>query len=188
MVLTYSQKFAMGKSMPNFSLPATNGQTYSPDNFKDKKAIVVVFTCNHCPYAKLTKPKLHNLDKLYKDKGVQFLAINSNESKNYPEDSFAKMKEEHYNYPFLYLRDESQEVAKAFGAVCTPDIFVYDHEQKLAYRGQLDDERPDDNLPLSQNEPGYAKDIKAALDKLVAGQPPDKNQKPSMGCSIKWKE
>lgn len=187
MVLKYSQKPEIGKLIPNFSLPATDGQTYSPDNFKNKKALVIVFTCNHCPYAHLAKPKLHHLYQQYKDKDIQFIAINPNESENYPEDSFAKMKEEQYDYPFPYLWDESQEVAKAFGAVCTPDIFVYNSEQKLAYHGQLDDERLEDDSPLSQNNPNYTKALKAALDTLVAGQQPDESQKPAMGCSIKWR-
>lgn len=187
MVLTYSQKPEIGKSLPNFSLPATDGQTYSPGSFKDKKALVVVVTCNHCPYAKLTKPKLHYLYEQYKDKAVQFIAINPNESDNYPEDSFDKMKESHYDYPFPYLRDESQEVAKTFGAVCTPDILVYNSQQKLAYHGQLDNERPDDHPPLLPDDTKYTGDMKKALDTLVAGQQPDANQKPSIGCSIKWR-
>jgi len=188
MVLTYSQKSEIGKSIPNFSLPATDGKIYSPGNFKDKKGLVIIFTCNHCPYAHLAKPKLHHLYQQYKNKDIQFVAINPNESENYPEDSFGKMKKKQYDYPFPYLRDESQKVAKAFGAVCTPDIFVYDSEQKLAYHGQLDDERPDDHPPLQPDDPNYTGDIKKALDTLVAGQQPDKNQKPAMGCSIKWRE
>ena len=149
--------------------------------------LVIVFTCNHCPYAILAKPKLEYLYEQYKNKGVQFVAINSNESENYPEDSFEKMKDAQYNLPFPYLHDESQETAKAFGAVCTPDIFVYDQEQKLAYRAQFDDERPDDQPQLAQDDKNYVQDIKKALDALLDNQKISTDQKPSVGCSIKWK-
>jgi len=149
--------------------------------------LVIIFTCNHCPYAILAKPKLEYLNELYQDKGVQFVAINSNESDNYPEDSFDKMKETQYNYPFPYLVDESQKIAKNFGAVCTPDTFIYNNQRQLVYRGQLDSERPDDGKNLAQSDPNYVIDIRIALDALIADQPPDKIQKPSAGCSIKWR-
>jgi len=187
MVLTYSKQTKLGNSPPPFALPCTDGTTYPSDSFKDAKVIIVVFTCNHCPYAILAKPKLEYLYEQYKDRGVQFVAINSNESENYPEDSFEKMKGGQYNFPFPYLRDESQIVAKRYGAVCTPDIFIYDQEQKLAYRGQLDDERPDDQPQLTQDDKNYVQDIKKAIDALLDNKKPSTEQKPSVGCSIKWK-
>jgi len=187
MVLTYSQEPEIGKSLPNFSLPATDSRSYGPEDFKDKKILVIVFTCNHCPYAKLAKPKLIHLFELYQDKGVQFITINPNDSENYPEDSFDKMKEKKNDYPFPYLRDESQEAAKNFSAVCTPDIFIYDQQRKIAYHGQLDDERPEKGVALEPNDPKYANDIRRALNRLIKEKPAIKKQKPCTGCSIKWK-
>lgn len=187
MVLTYSPKTGLGAPLPDFSLPGTDGQTYNSASFKNAKVLVIVFTCNHCPYAILAKPKLEYLYEQYKNKKVRFAAVNSNESENYPEDSFEKMKEDRYNFPFPYLHDESQAAAKSFGAVCTPDTFIYDQQRQLAYRGQLDDEKPGDQPQPTQDNENYVLDIKKAIDALLANQTPSADKKPSVGCSIKWK-
>ena len=187
MVLTYSPKTGLGASLPNFSLTGTGGQTYTPDSFQNAEVLVIIFTCNHCPYAILAKPKLEYLYEQYKNKKVQFAAINSNESENYPEDSFEKMKKDQYNFTFPYLHDKTQAVAKSFGAVCTPDTFIYDQQRKLAYRGQFDDERPDDQPQLTKDNKNYVQDVKKALDSLLTNKKPSTDQKPSIGCSIKWK-
>ncbi len=180
MVLTYSKKPNIGESVHDFSLPSTDGRTYSPSDFVGKKGLVIVFTCNHCPYAQAVKPRIHNLYERFKDKGVQFLAINPNDEVHHPEDSFEKMKEEKYDYPFPYLRDESQAVAKEYGAVCTPDIFVYDSEQKLFYHGRVDDN-------WKEPEKVTRHELQEALEALIAGKNPQAEQHPSVGCSIKWK-
>lgn len=182
-----SEKIEQGSSIIDFSLPATDGQTYTPASFSDNKALVIVFTCNHCPYAQLAKPKLQYLHQRYHNQGIGFVAINPNDDEAYPEDNFDKMKEERFNYPFPYLRDESGEVAQSYGAVCTPDTFIYDQDQKLVYRGQIDDERPNSDSPLSDKDDSYSRDLKDALEAILAGHQPAPEQKPSVGCSIKWK-
>ena len=170
MSLTYSQSIPFGAPAPDFALPGIDGKTYTLSGFKGKKALVIIFMCNHCPYVQAVWDKLIALQKEFKTLGVQFVGINANDAETYPEDSFEKMKEyaveKGQNFP--YLRDETQEVAKAYGAVCTPDIFVYDSEQKLAYHGRVDE-------------------LGNALKTLVNGEKPSQDQKPSMGCSIKWK-
>ncbi|MBU0613452.1 thioredoxin family protein [Patescibacteria group bacterium] len=196
MTLTHSKKNDLGLAIPDFSLPATDGNDYSISSFSDNKVLVIIFTCNHCPYAKFAKPKIVGLFEKTKSQDVQFIAINSNDADNYPEDSFENMKKDEYNYPFPYLHDVSQNIAKQFGAVCTPDIFVYDQERKLAYHGQLDDSRPGlgavaINTMFNKkinNSNSTAIDLENAIEALLADQVPEKNQKPSIGCSIKWKE
>lgn len=196
MTLTHSNKNDLGSAIPDFSLLATDGKNYSLSNFTDYKVIVIIFTCNHCPYAKFAKPKILGLYEKIKGANVQFIAINSNDADNYPEDSYENMKQDNYNYPFPYLYDESQETAKVFGAVCTPDIFVYNSERKLSYHGQLDDSRPSmgavaANVILKndiKNSNTSAVDLESAINALLNNQLPQKNQKPSIGCSIKWKE
>jgi peroxiredoxin len=180
MTLLETPKAEQGSPIPNFDLPGTDGKNYSPANLQGAPAMVVVFTCNHCPYAQGVKPQLHELYEAFKEKQVQFVAINSNDAENYPEDSFEKMIEEKYDYPFPYLRDESQDVARNFGAVCTPDIFVYDSEQKLAYRGRINDnwQKPDEVT---------SHDLQDAITALLNGTKPSAEQFPYMGCSIKWK-
>jgi len=180
MALTYTPAPNLGALLPEFALPATDGKTHRPDDFMQAKILVVVFTCNHCPYAQAARPRLIALHDLYVDQGVQFVAINSNDDGGYQEDSFTRMKEERYDYPFPYLRDESQEAAKAFGAVCTPDIFVFGQDRKLIYRGRLDDHWKDETAVTRA-------DLKEVLDTLLAGEPSSEKQFPSMGCSIKWK-
>lgn len=170
MALTYSQTISFGAEAPDFSLPGIDDKTYTLASFKGKKALIVVFMCNHCPYVQAVWDRLIALQKEFGPAGVQFVGINANDPETYPEDSFEKMKryaaERGQNFP--YLRDETQEVAKKYGAVCTPDIFVYDSDQKLAYHGRVDE-------------------LSNALKVLVEGKKPSQDQKPSMGCSIKWK-
>ena len=173
----------LGSSAPNFSLPdVTTGRNVSLENFAGKKILMVVFICRHCPYVQHVKGVLAQLGRDYKDKGVAIVAIASNDADAYAVDappSLAEMaKEEGFLFPFLY--DESQAVAHAYTAVATPDPFVFDQNRKLVYRGQFDDTRP--NGP-----PATGKDIRAALDALLRGQPVSTNQKRSVGCSIKWK-
>ncbi|MFH0951680.1 MAG: thioredoxin family protein [Patescibacteria group bacterium] len=194
MSLAKSNQNDLGQPAPDFSLPATDGKTYSLNDFADKEVLVITFTCNHCPYAQAAKPKLKAMHEKYKDKSIQFVAINPNNADNFPEDSFDKMKEAANQYPFPYLRDETQAVAKAYGAVCTPDIFVYNSKRLLSYHGQIDDDRPglgevamNVMFKKSIKEHGTgAGDLARVLDEILAGNQPGGEQKPAMGCSIKW--
>lgn len=182
MTLTYSQTIPFGNKAPDFSLPGIDGKTYSLASFADKKILVLVFMCNHCPYVQACWDRLIDLQKEFGGRGVQFIGINANDAKGYPEDSFEMMKtyaaERGHNFP--YLRDESQEVAKAYAAMCTPDIFVYDEKRELAYHGRIDD---------NWKEPKKVtkRELAEALEMLLKGEKPSQNQNPSMGCSIKWK-
>lgn len=173
----------LGTAAPDFSLPDTNGKTVSRADFKGKPALLVIFMCNHCPYVKHIREGLAQLGRDYQGKGAAIVAINSNDVANYPDDSPAKMAEEvkSAGYIFPYLYDESQSVAKAYRAACTPDIYLFDKDQKLAYRGQFDDSRPGNGVPVT------GKDLRAALDAVLGGRPVPAEQKPSMGCNIKWK-
>lgn len=182
MTLLESLPLHLGKDIIPFSLPATDGKGYGPIDFKDKKILVVVFMCNHCPYIKAVIDRLIAIQKDYSDKGVQLLGINANDSADYPEDSFEAMqewvKEKGINFP--YLHDESQEVAKAYQAQCTPDIYVFNQENKLAYHGRVDDNWKEEGEVKKQ-------DLRLALDAILGGNPVAEPQHPSMGCSIKWK-
>ena len=173
----------LGTTAPDFKLPDTNDKTVSPADFKDKSALLVLFICNHCPYVKHIRTGLAELGRDYASRNVAIVGINSNDVANYPDDSPAKMKEEvqsaRYTFPYLY--DESQAVAKAYRAACTPDIYLFDKNRKLVYRGQFDDSRPGNGIPVT------GKDLRAALDTLLTGKPLSPNQKASMGCNIKWK-
>lgn len=184
MALTPSTMLPLGTTAPVFALPDTEGNTVQLADFADQKALVVMFICNHCPFVKHVAGELKKIADDYADKGVGFVAINSNDAANYPDDSPAKMKEEKASrgYTFPYLYDEDQSVAKAYGAACTPDFYVFDQNMKLAYRGQLDDSRPDSGIPVTGS------DLRAALDAVLAGSAPSSEQKPSMGCNIKWKK
>ncbi len=184
MALTPSTMLPLGTTAPDFVLPDTEGNTVQLADFADQKALVVMFICNHCPFVKHVAGELKKLADDYADKGVGFVAINSNDAANYPDDSPAKMKEEKASrgYAFPYLYDEDQSIAKAYGAACTPDFYVFDQNMKLAYRGQLDDSRPDSGIPVTGS------DLRAALDAVLAGSTPSTEQKPSMGCNIKWKK
>jgi len=183
MTLTESKQVELGTDAPDFELPGVDGDSHSPDDYDDADILVVMFICNHCPYVKAIRQRLLNLIADLEDESVAFVGINSNNADEYPEDSFDRMKEiaDEWNYPFDYLRDHSQDVARAFGATCTPDFFVYDDDRKLRYRGRLDD---------SPREPEDVtrRDLRNAIESMLDGEQPDPDdQKPSMGCNIKWR-
>jgi len=184
MARTESTMLELGTQAPDFNLPDTNGNQVSLANFKDAKGMLVIFMCNHCPYVIHLRDALAELAKEYQAKGLAVVGINSNDASNYPDDSPEKMAEEvaTQGYTFPYLYDESQAVAKAYMAACTPDFFLFDAEQKLVYRGQFDDSRP------RNDEPVTGADLRAAIDALLNGTAIPVEQKPSMGCNIKWKE
>lgn len=176
---------ALGSKAPDFSLPDTiSGQTLHLYKEVQARGTLIMFICNHCPYVKHVQEGIVKLAKDYMPKGIHFFAISSNDVANYPEDSPQKMKEEalKMSYPFPYLYDETQNVAKAYSAACTPDFYVFDNMLKCVYRGQLDDSRPGNGIEVS------GKDIRLALDNLLSGEEPLKIQKPSIGCNIKWKQ
>ncbi|HTY88238.1 MAG TPA: thioredoxin family protein [Candidatus Acidoferrum sp.] len=183
MALTPSTMLPLGTAAPDFKLPDTNGKIVALADFKSQRALLVVFLCNHCPYVKHIRAGLAQLARDYQPRGVGIVGINANDVANYPEDSPARMKEEvkSAGYLFPYLYDETQAVAKAYRAACTPDFYLFSQEQKLVYRGQLDDSRPGNGVPVT------GKDLRAALDAVLAGQPVPPDQKPSIGCNIKWK-
>lgn len=180
-----STMLELGTTAPNFSLlDVISGKTYSLEKFKGNKALLVIFMCNHCPYVKLIKESLVEYAADYMPKGVGVVAISSNDIKNYPDDRPEKMKEdaERLGYPFPYLFDESQEVAKAYKAACTPDLFLFDENLKLKYRGQFDDARPGNDVKPTGS------DLREATDKVLSGEVVPSDQKPSIGCNIKWKK
>jgi peroxiredoxin len=174
---------ALGTPAPDFTLPDTSGEPVSLSNFATAPALVVAFICNHCPYLKHIRAGLAQFGKDMQAKGVAVVAISSNDVANYPEDSPAKMAQEARSagYTFPYLYDDDQAVAKAYRAACTPDFYLFDKGRKLVYRGQFDDSRPGNSAPVT------GKDLRAAVDALLAGKPASEAQKPSMGCNIKWK-
>jgi peroxiredoxin len=173
----------LGTVAPDFRLPDTTGQLVSPADFKSAPALLVMFICNHCPYVVHIRTGLAQLARDYQPKGVAIVGISSNDVANYPADSPARMKDEAKSagYSFPYLYDETQGTAKAYRAACTPDLFLFDRARKLVYRGQFDDSRPGNGVPVT------GKDLRAALDAVLAGKPVAAAQKPSMGCNIKWK-
>lgn len=183
MVLKESTMLPLGTQAPDFSLPDTEGNQVSLSDFQGAPALLVIFLCNHCPYVKHVQHKLAEITRDYMNQGVAVVGISSNDVENYPDDSPAKMKEEkkQVGYPFPYLYDESQEVAKAYRAACTPDFFLFDGQQRLAYRGQMDDSRP------KQDKPVTGDDLRRALDSVLEGKPVPEPHKPSAGCNIKWK-
>ena len=183
MVQTLSTMLALGTSAPQFSLPDPDGRIVSLSDFDGAPALVVVFMCNHCPFVKHVASGLANLAREYQDKGVAVVGINPNDVANYPDDSPQKMAEasKEYGYTFPYLLDESQEVAKAYRAACTPDFFVFDGDRQLVYRGQMDDSRPSLDLPVT------GADLRAALNAVLDGRSVTAEQRPSVGCNIKWK-
>lgn len=183
MALTPSTMLPLGSKAPDFRLPDTDGRTVSLDDFKDAPALLVIFLCNHCPYVKHVRHELAALARASRDRGVAIVGISANDAAVYPDDSPAQMAREkaEVGYVFPYLYDESQEVAKAYQAACTPDFFVFDRNRSLVYRGQMDDSRPGNGRPVT------GKDLRAALDAVLAGAPVPEVQKPSMGCNIKWK-
>lgn len=184
MSLTPSNMMPLGTVAPSFTLPDTvSDKLISLDAVKGEKATVIFFICNHCPYVKHINKGLVQLAKDYLAKGIAFIAISSNDVASHPDDSPANMKKTALaeGYPFPYLFDETQEVAKAYDAACTPDFYVFDNNLELVYRGQFDDARPSNNTPVT------GKDIRAALDAILAHQPVSPYQRPSIGCNIKWK-
>ncbi len=184
MVKTPSNMMPLGTPAPDFRLPDTvSGDICSLQSLRGERATVLMFICNHCPYVKHVAAELSRLGRDYADQPVGIIAISANDAQAYPDDGPAKMREtalaEGYVFPYLY--DESQDVARAYGAACTPDFFVFDAELRCAYRGQLDDSRPGNGLPVT------GRDLRAALDALLAGEPVATQQQPSVGCNIKWR-
>ena len=183
MVAVNSTMLPLGTKAPEFGLPDTTGKTIALADFQTARALVVVFMCNHCPYVKHIRSGLAQLARDYLPRGVAVVGISSNDVGNYPADSPAQMAEEAKSagYLFPYLYDETQAVAKAYRAACTPDFYLFDQDQRLVYRGQLDDSRPGNSVPVT------GKDLRAALEAVLAGQAVSSQQKPSIGCNIKWK-
>jgi len=180
-----STMLELGTKAPEFSLPdVISGETYSLEKFKGNKAVLIIFMCNHCPYVKLIKESLVEYAADYMPKGVGVIAVSSNDIENYPDDGPEKMKEdaERLGYPFPYLFDESQEVAKAYKAACTPDLFLFDENLELKYRGQFDDSRPGNDIAPT------GADLREATDKVLSGETVPEDQTPSVGCNIKWKK
>lgn len=183
MVLTPSTMLPLNTPAPDFSLPDPSGKTYSLNDFKNAPGLLVIFMCNHCPYVVHLCEGLAAFGREYQDKGLAIVGISANDITTHPDDRPEKMAEvaKTAGYTFPYLYDETQEVAKAYRAACTPDFFLFDRNRKLVYRGQFDDSRPDSGIPVT------GKDLRAAADAVLTGQPVAENQKPSMGCNIKWK-
>ena len=173
----------LGTNAPDFRLPDTTGRIVSLADFANAPALLVMFICNHCPYVKHIRAGLAQLGKDYQPRGAAIVAISANDAASYPEDNPASMAHEvkSAGYTFPYLYDESQAVAKAYRAACTPDFFLFDQARKLVYRGQFDASRPGNGLPVT------GQDLRAALDAVLAGKPVSTTQSPSIGCNIKWK-
>ena len=174
----------LGEAAPGFQLPdVTSGNAISLDTFSGKKGVLVMFICRHCPYVIHVKDELARLGRDYASSNLGIVAISSNDATNYPMDAPARLKEmaEELGFRFPLCYDETQEVAKAYAAACTPDFFLLDESRKLAYRGQLDDSRPGNGIPVT------GRDLRSAIDAVLAGRPIAGPQKPSMGCNIKWK-
>lgn len=183
LVKTLSTMLPLGTVAPDFELVNVDGRTLTLEDFRDAKALLVIFMCNHCPFVIHIAPELARLAMEYQPRGVAFVAINSNDVTTHPQDSPEQMVHEMElrGYSFAYLFDEEQRVAKSYRAACTPDFFLFDGDRKLVYRGQLDDSRPGSGIPLS------GRDLRAAIDNVLAGRPVSPEQKPSIGCNIKWK-
>ncbi len=185
MALTPSTMLALGTTAPDFALPdVVSGKTVSLSNFSGKKALLVMFICRHCPYVVHVREELSRLGKDYAGKDIGIVAVSANDAADYPDDSPQQLKamarELGFVFPFCY--DESQETAKAYTAACTPDFFLFDSNRKLVYRGQLDDSRPGNGKPVT------GKDLRSAIDAVLAGKPVNPKQMASIGCNIKWKK
>lgn len=185
MSLTPSTMLPLGTQAPDFKLPdVVSGRAVSLNDFKTKKGLLMMFICQHCPYVQHIKQELTKLGKDYSSKDMAIVAISSNDADNYPDDSPAELKKfakaEGFAFPFLY--DESQEVAKSYTAACTPDLFLFNKKRELVYRGQLDDSRPGNGKPVT------GKDLRAAMDAVLADKPVSQEQRPATGCNIKWKK
>lgn len=181
MALTYTPEAEIGSPCKDFRQLSVDGKTYQLDDFKSSKALVIMFICNHCPYVIAIEDRIVELSKELTAQGAQFVAVCSNDAENYPEDSFENLKKrwQEKDFQFPYLFDEDQKIAKDFGAVCTPDFFVYDEDKKLTYRGRLDDS-------WKEPEKVQKQELKEAIVATLNGQPVTGKQNPSMGCSIKW--
>ena len=184
MALKESTMLALGTSMPDFALPDVRTQkVISPETFREKHALLVMFICRHCPYVVHVQNELTKLGKDYQEKDLGILGISSNDVSGYPADAPPRLREmaEQLGWQFPYCYDETQAVAKAFTAACTPDFFLFDRQRHLVYRGQLDESRPGNGKPVT------GLDLRGALDAVLAGQPVNNRQRPSAGCNIKWK-
>ncbi|NIR28367.1 MAG: thioredoxin family protein [Gammaproteobacteria bacterium] len=182
MAETASTMLELGTRAPDFSLPDTDGRRVSRSEFEGSP-LLVVFMCNHCPYVKHVREGLVAFAREYIPRGLAMVAVSANDAAKFPADSPERMAEEakEYGYPFPYLYDETQEVARAYRAACTPDFFLFDRAHQLVYRGQFDDSRPGKGVPVT------GRDVRAAADAALEGKPAPEEQTPSMGCSIKWK-
>jgi peroxiredoxin len=179
-----SVMLSLGTTAPPFSLrDVVSGQIYSLDSFADKTALLVMFICRHCPYVVHVEHGITKMERDYRETGLGIIGISSNDPVQYPDDAPPRLKEmaERLGFTFPFCFDETQDVAKAYRAACTPDFYLFDRERKLVYRGQLDDSRPGSNKPVT------GRDLRTAIDAVLAGKPVDRNQKASIGCSIKWK-
>ena len=184
MAATPSTMLELGTIAPDFALAdPRSAKTVRRDDFADASALLVLFVCNHCPFVIHVKEELARIGRDYASQGVAIVAINSNDVEKYPDDAPEKMKTfaDENGWEFPYLLDETQEVAKAYRAACTPDVFLFDREKKLVYRGQIDSSRPQSDVPVT------GEDLRAALDAVVTGEDAPADQKPSLGCNIKWK-
>ncbi|MFP6611466.1 MAG: thioredoxin family protein [Pirellulales bacterium] len=184
MVKTLSTMLPLGTNAPDFSLMNVDGKVVSLADLSAAPALLVIFMCNHCPFVKHIAAGLADLAREYQQQDVAVVGISSNDVATHPADSpeqmVAEAEEQGYSFPYLY--DESQEVAKAYRAACTPDFYVFDKDRRLAYRGQMDDSRPDSGIPVTGT------DLRAALDAVLASTPVTEDQQPSVGCNIKWRE
>jgi len=184
MVKTLSTMLELGTGAPDFSLPdVVSGRTISLKTFEDAKALLVMFICRHCPYVKHLQEELARLGADYQARDVAIVAISSNDAAEFPDDRPVSLREMAVvlGFTFPFCHDATQDVAKAYTAACTPDFFLFDAARRLVYRGQLDDSRPDSGRPVT------GRDLRAAIDAVLAGRPVDADQKPSMGCNIKWR-
>jgi len=183
MALTENRDLPLGSPCPDFRLPSVDGKTYARDDFRDKPVLVVMFICNHCPYVQAVEARIIDLQRAYGARGVQLVGICANDPTDYPDDRperlLARWREKGYGFP--YLIDAAQDVARAFDAVCTPDIYVYGPDRRLAYHGRIDDSWQDPKKVTRR-------ELAAALDALLAGQQPAREQLHSIGCSIKWRK
>jgi peroxiredoxin len=184
MAATPSTMLALGTPAPDFKLPdVVSRKTISLRTFAGKKGLLVMFLSRHCPYVQHVKDELARIGKEYGGRGIGMVAVSANDVSGYPDDAPERLKEmaEESGFTFPYCYDESQETARAFSAACTPDFFLFDNKRKLVYRGELDDSRPGNNIPVTGRE------LRAALEAVLAGKPAPEEQKPSLGCNIKWK-
>ena len=181
---TPSNMVPIGSLAPDFSLPDPDENFYSRDQVSGSKGLLVIFMCNHCPFVKHVGFELGKFGNEFPEKGIGVVGINSNDVVNYPDDAPPEMKKfaRHYGITFPYLFDETQQVAREYGAACTPDFFLYDQNLKLVYRGQLDDSRPGNDIPVT------GRDLRGAMNALINGEQISEDQVPAIGCNIKWKE